>query len=117
MLANRDVFAYPIGTDAEAQRARTTFTADNEEQPSWAPDGLSFAYKRQDDVWVARWDGSEVRRVTNAPDGTNNTQPSWSADGRTPHGGGADGARGRGAAGSGRRAAARRRGLSLQRGR
>jgi len=81
--ANRDIFAYPLGTDAPAMRARLTLTPDNEEQSSWSPDGQQIAFKRRDAVWVARWDGTGVRQLTAvSTNGINNTQPSWSADGR-----------------------------------
>ena len=80
--ANRDIFAYPLSGEPAAERARLTFTANNEEQSSWSPDGQSIAFKALDDVWVVRWDGSGLRQLSNAPTGTNNTQPSWSADGR-----------------------------------
>ena len=79
--ANRDIFAYSLGTDSAARRARLTFTPNNEEQSSWSPDGQWIAFKQLDDVWVVRWDGTGLQQLTDFPAGLNNTQPSWSPDG------------------------------------
>ena len=80
--ANRDIFAYSIGTDSTSARHRLTFTTNNEEQSSWSPDGQWIAYKQLDDVWITRWDGTGVKQLTDFPAEINNTQPSWSPDGR-----------------------------------
>jgi Tol biopolymer transport system component len=80
--ANRDIFAYPLGTDAAQARRRLTFSTNNEEQSSWSPDGQWIAFKQLDDVWVVRWDGTGLAQLTDFPPEINNTQPSWSADGR-----------------------------------
>jgi Tol biopolymer transport system component len=80
--ANRDIFAYPLGSDATALRTRLTITTDNEEQSSWSPDGQTIAFKRRDAVWTVRADGTGLRQLTAlSTNGENNTQPSWSADG------------------------------------
>jgi WD40-like Beta Propeller Repeat len=79
--ANRDIFAYPLGIDAADARRRLTFSANNEEQSTWSPDGQWIAFKQLDDVWVVRWDGTGLRQLTDFPADLNNTQPSWSADG------------------------------------
>ena len=81
--ANRDIFAFPLDTDA-LSASLVTLTIDNEEQSSWSPDGQWVAFKRRDAVYVARWDGTGVHALTETvlSDGSNNTQPSWSADGK-----------------------------------
>jgi WD40-like Beta Propeller Repeat len=77
--ANRDVVAYA----RDGTRTRITFTTDNEEQSSWAPDGRWIAFKRRDAVYSGPADGSrEAQPLTRPNDGqTNNTQPAWSPDG------------------------------------
>jgi Tol biopolymer transport system component len=80
--ANRDIFAYPLGTDAADMRRRLTLSTNNEEQSSWSPDGQWIAFKELDDVWVVRWDGTGLAQLTDFPADINNTQPSWSADGK-----------------------------------
>ena len=65
--ANRDIFAYPLGTDAADARRRLTTSTNNEEQSSWSPDGQWIAFKQLDDVWVVRWDGTELKQLTDFP--------------------------------------------------
>lgn len=58
--------------------------------PQRSPDGAWVAYtvttideekdKRDSDVWMARWDGSEQIRLTSSPE--SETSPRWSPDGR-----------------------------------
>ncbi len=58
--------------------------------PQRSPDGQWVAYtvttidpekdKRDTDVWMIRWDGSDQIRVTSSPD--NESQPRWSPDGK-----------------------------------
>src|SRR3954463_15979004 len=43
--ANRDIFAYPLGTDAADARRRLTLSTNHEEQSSWSPDGQWIAFK------------------------------------------------------------------------
>jgi TolB protein len=83
--ANRDLFAYPLGTDAADARARLTIHSDNEEQSNWSPDGRWMAFKRRDAVWIVQPGSTQPARPLteiNVTDGYNNTQPAWSADGR-----------------------------------
>ncbi len=53
-------------------------------EPAVSPDGEHFAFVRwssgQADIYVARLDGSDVRRVTKDP--AQDSQPAWSPDGR-----------------------------------
>lgn len=57
-----------------------------EVQPAFSPDGKWIAYVSDrsggDNVWIARADGSEARRITDEDDGAVRTSPEWSADGR-----------------------------------
>jgi dipeptidyl aminopeptidase/acylaminoacyl peptidase len=58
--------------------------------PQRSPDGAWVAYtvrsidvakdKRNTDLWMARWDGSEEIRLTSSPE--NETDPRWSPDGK-----------------------------------
>ena len=58
--------------------------------PQRSPDGAWVAYtvrsidvekdKRDTDIWMARWDGSEEIRLTSSPE--NETDPRWSPDGK-----------------------------------
>ena len=48
---------------------------------SWAPDGTSFAFVRDSDVWIARSDGTGVRNLTRFELG-GGTDAWWSPDGR-----------------------------------
>ena len=58
--------------------------------PQRSPDGAWVAYtvttidaekdKRNTDLWMARWDGSEQLQLTSSPD--NETSPRWSPDGK-----------------------------------
>jgi len=57
-----------------------------EVQPTFSPDGKWIAYVSDrsggDNVWIARADGSEARRITAEDDGAVRTSPEWSADGK-----------------------------------
>ena len=59
-----------------------TFTGNDEQQPSWAPDGRRIAFKRSDEVFIrdVTSDAAPLR-LTNGRGTENNTQPAWSADG------------------------------------
>jgi dipeptidyl aminopeptidase/acylaminoacyl peptidase len=81
---------------AHAQTARRALTLDDHSRllavgdPQRSPDGQWVAYtvttvdaekdKRDTDVWMIRWDGSDQIRVTSSPD--NESQPRWSPDGK-----------------------------------
>jgi TolB protein len=77
--SNKDVWAFA----RDGTGAQLTFTANAEEQPSWAPDGRRLAFKRSDEVYVRDVTGdTPPRRLTvKASAGETNTQPGWSADG------------------------------------
>src|SRR3546814_13926213 len=57
-----------------------------EVQPVFSPDGKWIAYVSDrsggDNVWIARADGSEARRITDEDEGAVRTSPEWSADGK-----------------------------------
>ncbi|MEG3179311.1 amidohydrolase family protein [Sphingomonas sp. LT1P40] len=57
-----------------------------EVQPTFSPDGKWIAYVSDrsggDNVWIARADGSEARRITSEDEGAVRTSPEWSADGK-----------------------------------
>ena len=81
---------------AQAQPARRPLTlADHSRikavaDPQRSPDGQWVAYtvttideekdKRDSNVWMARWDGSEQLQLTSSPDGE--SSPRWSPDGK-----------------------------------
>src|SRR3546814_3829281 len=56
-----------------------------EVQPVFSPDGKWIAYVSDrsggDNVWIARADGSDARRITDGDEGMVRTSPEWSADG------------------------------------
>ena len=58
-----------------------------EVQPTFSPDGQWIAYVSDrsggDNVWIARTDGSEARRITDEDEGAVRTSPEWSADGKS----------------------------------
>jgi dipeptidyl aminopeptidase/acylaminoacyl peptidase len=55
------------------------------DEPAWSPDGRWIAFSRIDptlktrDVWIARSDGADVRRLTNGA--ASERSPAWSPDG------------------------------------
>ena len=81
---------------AQTTPARRPITLDDHSRlvsvadPQRSPDGVWVAYtvttinaekdKRDTDVWMVRWDGSDQIRVTSSPD--NESQPRWSPDGK-----------------------------------
>jgi dipeptidyl aminopeptidase/acylaminoacyl peptidase len=81
---------------ASAQTAKRAITLDdlarfrNVGDPQRSPDGKWVAYtvstidvekdKRDTDLWMASWDGTEQVRLTSGPDGE--SSPRWSPDGR-----------------------------------
>jgi Tol biopolymer transport system component len=80
--ANRDLFAIAL----DGTVSRLTVDDRNDEQSSWAPDGLRIAFKRLEESWILKaLDGTGTSiQMTNDPGSTNpfNTQPAWSPDGR-----------------------------------
>ncbi len=91
------ILALGAGTlGTSAQTAKRAITLDdlarfrNVGDPQRSPDGKWVVYavstidvekdKRDSDLWMASWDGSEQVRLTSGPDGENS--PRWSPDGR-----------------------------------
>ncbi len=58
-----------------------------EVQPTFSPDGKWIAYVSDrsggDNLWIARADGSQARRISDEDDGAVRTSPEWSADGKS----------------------------------
>ncbi len=58
-----------------------------EVQPTFSPDGKWIAYVSDrsggDNVWIARADGTDARRITSEDDGAIRLSPEWSADGKS----------------------------------
>jgi TolB protein len=78
---SRDVWAFA----RDGASTQLTFTGNEEQQSSWAPDGRRIAFKRSDEVWVrdVTTDEPPVRLTRKAVSTENNTQPTWSPDGRS----------------------------------
>ena len=76
---SKDVWAFALDGTA----TQLTFTGNDEEQPSWAPDGTHIAFKRSDEVFVrdVTTDAAPLRLTNKAVSTENNTQPAWSPDG------------------------------------
>ena len=77
----KDVFAFAL----DGTSTQLTFTGNDEQQSTWAPDGRRIAYKRSDEVFTrdVTTDAAPVRLTNKAVSGENNTQPGWSPDGRS----------------------------------
>src|SRR5262245_28747713 len=89
-------FLLLLAPPALAQTAKRLLTLDDHSRlvavadPQRSPDGQWVAYtvttidtekdKRDTDVWMIRWDGTDQIRVTSSPD--NESQPRWSPDGK-----------------------------------
>ncbi|MEP7117838.1 MAG: prolyl oligopeptidase family serine peptidase, partial [Acidobacteriota bacterium] len=85
-----------LSTPSLAQTAPRRLTLDDHTRivaigdPQRSPDGIWVAYtvtaidaekdKRNTDLWMARWDGSEQVQLTSSPD--NESSPRWSPDGK-----------------------------------
>ena len=90
------VLVLSLTAAAHAQTAPRRLTLDDYARvqaiadPQRSPDGAWVAYtvtaidaekdKRNTDLWMARWDGSEQLQLTSSPD--NETSPRWSPDGK-----------------------------------
>jgi Tol biopolymer transport system component len=75
----KDVWAFA----RDGTATQLTFTGNDEQQPSWAPDGKHIAFKRSDEVFVrdVTSDAAPQRLTNKAFRDENNTQPAWSPDG------------------------------------
>lgn len=76
---------------ADADGSNTVSIADGE-SPSWSPDGTRIAYTSEGRIWVANFDGSDARPVTDPASSGGQTvsysssydwNASWSPDGRS----------------------------------
>jgi TolB protein len=80
-----DMDAYTIGVDGEDLKPAliTQGKLSHEEWPSWSPDGewlaLSSTRDGNQEIYVVRPDGNELRRLTNDP--AIDAHPAWSPDG------------------------------------
>ena len=69
---------YSVNADGSAMR-RLTWTPQDEQAPSWSPDGTRIAYESSlGGVWVMNADGSGQTKLTS---GTQDIDPAWSPDG------------------------------------
>jgi len=50
-------------------------------EPAWSPDGSQIAFVRNQDIYVMKANGSDVRRLTRAATPLGDGQPAWSPDG------------------------------------
>jgi Tol biopolymer transport system component len=78
-----DQRAWVVNADGSAPHA---LLADTLGQPVWSPDGKWIAFHRrrpsEPEIWTARADGSDMRRLTPSADFGAYGPPSWSPDGR-----------------------------------
>lgn len=87
-------FAAAASLSVQGQAARRAITLDDHSRiisvadPQRSPDGLWVAYtvttidadkdRRNTDIWMVKWDGSEQLQLTSSPDGE--SSPRWSPD-------------------------------------
>ncbi len=50
--------------------------------PKWSPDGTSVVFTRGGSLWLMNADGTNIRRILDSPQFTNDTFPSFSPDGK-----------------------------------
>jgi Tol biopolymer transport system component len=74
-----DVWAFA----RDGAATQLTFTGNDEQQSSWAPDGKHIAFKRSDEVFVRDVTTADppLRLTNKAIRDENNTQPAWTPDG------------------------------------
>lgn len=81
-----DIEVYSIGADGEGLQAVSTSPGKltHEEWPGWSPDGewIAFSSTREDnqDIYVCRPDGKDLKRLTSDP--AIDAHPCWSPDGK-----------------------------------
>ncbi len=50
--------------------------------PQWSPDGTSIVFTRGASLWLMNADGTDIRRILDSPQFTDETYPSFSPDGK-----------------------------------
>lgn len=81
---------YDVGIGSLGGSSEQTIdTGGDDYAPAWSPDGEWLAFQSdagraagQNEIWIARADGSGLRKVTDSPPGTWSRAPTWSPDGR-----------------------------------
>ena len=74
---NEDI--YVMDTNGKNQRKLTNHPED-EDDPSWSPDGQQIAFERDWEIYVMDTDGQNPQRLTDNP--AVDHSPSWSPDGK-----------------------------------
>ena len=83
--------AYEVVTSGSVLDSDYRLDSGGEEYaPAWSADGAWVAFQSdaqrtagENEIWIARGDGSDMRRVTTSPEGTWSRAPTWSLDGRS----------------------------------
>jgi serine/threonine protein kinase len=81
---------WEVATSSTPEASETRISIPGHEYaPAWSNDGQWLAFQADaerdpgmNEIWISRADGSELRRVTNSPEGTWSRAPTWSPDGR-----------------------------------